>query len=226
MLISYIRTILLYLILLLSIRLMGKRQLGQLEPSEFVVAMLVADLASIPMQDISIPLYMGLVPIFTVLGAELFLSGLCLQSIRIRKFFCGQPVILIENGHLLQSNLRRTRISIDELMGHLRQQQISELQMVQYAILETDGNISFFPYPSEVPPTAKDLSIHPKKQFIPVTVISDGRLLEENLHRANRDSAWVTKTLANYRTTVAETFLLTVDPAGHVYWLKKEGKHG
>ena len=226
MLISYIRTVLLYLILLLSVRLMGKRQLGQLEPSEFVVAMLVADLASIPMQDISIPLYMGLVPILTVLGAELFLSGLCLQSIRIRKFFCGQPVILIENGHLLQSNLRRTRLSIDELMGHLRQQQIPELRMVQYAILETDGNISFFPYPAEMPPTAKDLSVHPKKQFLPVTVISDGHLMEENMHRASRDMAWVTKTLKDYAATVEETFLLTVDPAGHVYWLGKEQENG
>ena len=120
MLLSYIRTILLYLILIVVIRLMGKRQIGQMEPTEFVVTMLVANLASIPMQDGGIPLLSGLVPILTVLGVEMILSSLSLRSITIRRWLCGKPVILIENGRILQDNLRRTSITIDELTGHLR----------------------------------------------------------------------------------------------------------
>ena len=106
---SYLRTILLYMVLILGVRLMGKRQIGQMEASEFVVTMLVANLAAIPMQDSGIPLYTGLVPILTVLGMELVLSWLILKNMALRKFFCGKPVILIDNGHILQENLRRTR---------------------------------------------------------------------------------------------------------------------
>ena len=109
MLISYLRAAFLYLVLVLSVRLMGKRQIGQMEASEFVVTMLVANLASIPMQDAAIPLYSGLVPILVVLGMELTLSGLILRSVLIRRFFCGKPIILIDNGKILTENLRRTR---------------------------------------------------------------------------------------------------------------------
>ena len=222
MLTSYLRTILLYLVLLSAIRFMGKRQIGQMEASEFVVAMLVADLAAIPMQDVAIPLYTGVIPILTILGAELILAGLCLRSIRFRKLLCGKPVILIENGRVLQNNLRNTRITIDELMGHLREKDILEIRTVQYAILETNGNLSVFPYPAEVAPSAKDLSIHPKERYLPVTIVSDGCLLEENLAISGRDGDWLRKTLGDYRATVASTWLLTVDKAGHVLWLGKE----
>ena len=223
MLTSYLRTLLLYLVLLGTIRFLGKRQIGQMEASEFVVAMLVADLAAIPMQDVAIPLYAGLVPIATVLGAELVLAGICLRSIRFRRLLCGKPVILIENGRILQNNLRRTRVTIDELMGHLREKDVLDVRTVQYAILETNGNLSVFPYPAEVAPSAKDLQIHPKERYLPVTVISDGHLMEENLALTGRDGDWLKKTLGDYRATVAGTWLLTVDKQGHVLWLGKEG---
>ena len=222
MLTSYLRTILLYLILLVCVRLLGKRQIGQMEASEFVVAMLVADLASIPMQDVSIPLYTGLVPILTVLGAEMVLSSLSLRSIKLRKLLCGKPVILIENGRIIQNNLRRTRVTIDELMGHLREKDILDVRTVQYAILETNGNLSVFPYPAEVAPSAKDLNVHPKDRYLPVTIVSDGHLMEENLALSGRDRDWLLKTLGDYRATVAGTWLLTVDKTGHILWLGKE----
>ena len=222
MLVSYLRTLLLYLVLLAAGRLLGKRQIGQLEASEFVVAMLVADLASIPMQDVSIPLYMGLVPILTVLGAEFVLAGLCLKSIRLRRILCGKPVILIENGRILQKNLSRTRVTQDELMGHLREKDILDVRTVQYAILETNGNLSVFPYPSEVAPSARDLKVHPKERHLPVTIISDGCLLGENLRLSGRDEAWMRKVLGDYRATVAGTWLLTVDKTGNILWLGKE----
>lgn len=222
MILSYIRTIILYLVLIGVIRLMGKRQIGQMEASEFVVTMLVANLASIPMQDGGIPLFSGVVPILTVLGAELVLSSLALRSVGLRKLLCGKPVILIENGRILQENLRKTRVTLDELTGHLREKDVLDLQAVQYAILETNGNLSVFPYPREMPASAKEAGIQPRQQYLPITIISDGYLSQENLKEAGKDEAWVREVLSQYRACIASTWLLTVDKAGHVYWLGKE----
>ena len=222
MILSYIRTIILYLVLIAVIRLLGKRQIGQMEASEFVVTMLVANLASIPMQDGGIPLFSGLVPILTVLGLELVLSSLALRSIRLRKLLCGQPVILIENGRMIQENLRRTRVTLDELMGHLREKDVLDLRSVQYAILETNGNLSVFPYPKELPAAAKDAGIQVKDRYLPVTIIEDGYLSRENLTQAGKDEAWVREVLGQYRACVASTWLLTVDKGDHVLWLGKE----
>ena len=222
MILSYLRTIALYLVLIATIRLMGKRQIGQMEPSEFVVTMLVANLASIPMQDGGIPLYSGLVPILTVLGMELVLSFLSLRSIRVRKLLCGKPVILIENGNILQQNLRKTRVTLDELTGHLREKDVLDPASVQYAILETNGNLSVFPYPKERPASARDAGIQARKQYLPLTIISDGKLLYENLEKANKDSAWVQKILRQHNADIAGTWLLTVDGSNRVLFYRKE----
>ena len=222
MILSYLRTIVLYLILIAVIRLMGKRQIGQMEASEFVVTMLVANLASIPMQDGGIPLYSGLIPILTVLGLELVLSTLSLRSIRFRKLLCGKPVILIENGQILQENLRKTRVTLDELTGHLREKDVLDLSAVQFAILETNGNLSVFPYPEERPASAKDAGIQPKAQYLPITVISDGRLMDENLHRAGKDKRWLEKILKERHARIENTWLLTTDAGGNTLWHGKE----
>ena len=222
MILSYIRTILLYLVLIFCIRLMGKRQVGQMEPSEFVVTMMVANLAVIPMENEGVPLYVGLIPMLTILGMELVLSGATLRSIRLRKLLCGKPVILIENGRILQENLRSTRVTLDELTGHLREKDVLDIRTVQYAILETNGNLSVFPFPAEQPASAKEAGIYPKDRFLPVTVISDGHLLRENLQYAAKDEAWVHQILGQYRASIAGTWLLSVDKADHVVWLGKE----
>ena len=222
MILSYMRTIILYAALILAMRLLGKRQIGQMEPSEFVVAMLVADLASIPMQNNAIPLVNGLVPILTVMGLELILSHLSLKSIRLRKLLCGKPVILIDNGKIIQENLRRTQVTLDELSGHLREKDVLDIQTVQYAILETNGNLSVFPYPSEQPATARDAGVKAAKQYLPITLISDGRLLADNLKKAKKDGAWLRKVLHERNATLEGTWLLTVDEAGHIYYIPKE----
>lgn len=224
MILSYLRTVILYLVLILAIRMMGKRQIGQMEPSEFVVTMLVANLASIPMQDGGIPLFSGLVPIITVLGLELVLSYLSLRSIRLRKLLCGKPVILIENGNILQGNLRKTRITLDELTGHLREKDVLDLQSVQYAILETNGNLSVFPYPKERPATAKEAGIAAGKQYVPLTVVSDGVLMKENLQKTGKDIRWVNKVLSQRNADIKSTWLLTVDGADHIVFYPKEEK--
>ena len=222
MILSYLRTVVLYLLLLTVIRLMGKRQIGQMEPSEFVVTMLVANLASIPMQDGGIPLFSGVVPILTVLGAELILSVLSMKSLRFRKLLCGKPVILIENGTILQQNLRKTRITLDELTGHLREKDVLDLRSVQYAILETNGNLSVFPYPKERPASAREAGVQTKKQYFPITVISDGKLLRENLKIAKKDTRWVQRVLKEQQAQLQDTWLLTVDGADHIYFCRKE----
>ena len=222
MILSYLRTLFLYLVLIFAVRLMGKRQNGEMEPAEFVVTMLVANLAAIPMQDGAIPLYSGLVPILTELGLELVLSGAILRSVKLRQQLCGKPVILIDNGKLLQENLRNTRITLDELTGHLREKDVLDIQTVQFAILETNGNLSVFPYPKEKPASAKDAGVKAGKQYLPVTIVEDGYLSRENLKRAKKDEDWLEKVLCQHNSTVMSTFLLTVDPSDQVFWLGKE----
>ena len=222
MLLSYIRTIFLSLVLIAVIRMMGKRQIGEMEPSEFVVTMLVANLASIPMQDGGIPLYSGLVPILTVLGVELILTALSMRYVKLRRLLCGKPVILIDNGKILQENLRSTRITLDELTELLRGKDVLSPDVVQYAILETNGNLSVFPFPKHRPASAKDAGIQAEKQYLPYTIIADGYLYRENLRICGKDDRWLDGVLQQKGATVATTWLLTVDDAGQVLWQQKE----
>ena len=218
MLLSYIRTIALYLVLIAVVRCMGKRQIGEMEPAEFVVTMLVANLAAIPMQDGGIPLYSGLVPIVTVLGVELLLSALCVRSVKFRKLLCGKPVILIDNGRILRENLRRTRVNLDELTELLRQNNVLRPETVQFAILETNGNLSVFPYPKDKPATAKDVGITPKEQLIPYTIVADGKVNPDNLRLSGRDEAWLRQALQERKARIRDTLLMTVDGAGRIFW--------
>ena len=199
------RTLLFYFALILVIRLLGKRQVGQMEPSEFVVTMLIANLASVPLEDWEIPVWGGLVPMGIVFVCERLISTLCLKSIRARRLLCGKPVILIENGKLLEENLRRTRVNLDELSGHLREQGVLAMETVQFAILETNGTITVFPY-------------QPKnqKQELPYTVISDGRILAGNLRLLGRDEGWLRKKLHGKGLRPEQVFLMTLTQSGEV----------
>ena len=223
MILSYMRTVVLYLVLIFAIRMMGKRQIGQMEPSEFVVTMLVANLAAIPMQDGGIPLYSGLLPILTVLGLELVLSGVIIKSVVLRKFLCGKPVILIDNGRILQENLRAARVNLDELTGHLREKDVLDIRSVQYAILETNGNLSVFPYPKDRPASAQEAGIQAGEQFLPVTIIEDGYISQDNLAIAGKDRRWLRQILNQHQVNALDIFLLTVDRKDHIVLVKKEG---
>ena len=212
MLISFLRTVVLYLLLIVTVRLMGKRQIGEMEPAEFVVTMLLANLAAIPMQDSAIPLLSGLVPILVILGLELILAAVSLQSIRMRRLLCGKPVILMQNGKILERNLQRTRVNLDELTMHLREKGIFDLSTVKFAILETNGQLS----------SARDAGIRVRETELPVTIISAGRILAENLHLAGRDGGWLEAELKRRSLTAEQVLLLTVDAAGTVYLVRKE----
>lgn len=222
MILSYLRAVIVYLAMIVVIRLLGKRQIGQMEPSEFVVTMMVANLATLPMEDDSVALFAGLVPIGTILGLELVLSHLNLKSSRLRRLLCGKPVILIENGKILQQNLRSTRITLDELSGLLRGKDVLDIETVQYAILETNGALSVFPYPKERPASAKDAGIRVRQQYLPVTVISDGELLEDNLRLLGKDTAWLSRILEEHRADLESTWLLSIDKRNHITYIRKE----
>ena len=207
------RTLLFYFALILMIRFLGKRQVGQMEPSEFVVTILIANLASVPLENLDISIWGGLVPMTIVFVCERLISTLCLKSIRARRLLCGKPVILIENGKLLEENLRRTRVNLDELSGHLREQGVLAMETVQFAILETNGSLTVFPFPEFTPaPEGKGA----KNQELPYTVISDGHILRENLRLLGRDEQWLLKKLHGKGLRPEQVFLLTLTQSGEM----------
>ncbi len=205
------RTLLFYFALILVIRLLGKRQVGQMEPSEFVVTMLIANLASVPLEDWKIPVWGGLLPMAIVFVCERLISTLCLKSIRARRLLCGKPVILIENGKLLAQNIRRTRVNLDELSGHLREQGVLAMETVQFAILETNGSITVFPYPRYTPAQEGPGA---KQQELPYTVISDGHILTANLRLLGRDGEWLREKLHSRGLQPEGVLLMTLTESG------------
>ncbi len=221
MIASVIRTLIFYIILMASIRLMGKRQIGQMEPTEFVVSMMLANLATIPMEDKEIPLLEGVLPILTLVSLEVLMSFVILKSVVLRKYLCGKPVILIENGKIRLENLRRSRITLDELSGHLRQKDVLDIRQVQYAILETEGSLSVFPFPKERPASAKEAGIQVKKQWLPITIIEDGYVSKDNLKKAGKDDTWLRRVLQEKNTRPEDTLLLTVDKEDTLVYISK-----
>lgn len=221
MLIAFLRTVFLYILLIVCVRLMGKRQIGELGPAEFVVTMLLANIAAIPMQDTEIPLLSGVVPILTILGMELILSVTTLLSVRWRRVLCGKPVILIADGVIQEKNLRMTRVSLDELTENLRGRDVYDLSTVKYAILETGGNITVIPYAKYMPASAKATLTKVDDQELPYTVISDGRVLRANLALLGLNEVWLERRLKERNCKAEQVLLMTVDCRGSVYFSKK-----
>lgn len=223
MFVVLIRTIILYLLIIVGIRLLGKRQIGELEPSELVLALIIADLASVPMQDNGIPLLSGVIPIVTLLAVASILSVLTVRSIRFRTLLCGRPSIVVENGVVKERELRRNRFTIDELLEELRGQGYADFQAVKFAVLETNGRLSVLPYAAEKPVTAAQMGLTPEETGLPVILISDGRLLSRNLKGRGYEEIWLQKQLASHGVEHPEqVFLLTVDEGGNTYCVPKE----
>lgn len=222
MLVCLIRTVILYLTLVTVIRLMGKRQLGEMEPSEFVVTLLIADLASVPMQDLGIPLLSGVIPILIILSLEVFLSTLSYHSVLFRRILCGKPVILIENGKILAKSMDQTRLTPEELKEHLREKGIVDLNTVKFAILETNGQISALLNPKDQPLTAGDANVKTGSLELPITLISGGRVLKDNLKLSGRSETWLNEILNEHKCTSRDVLLLTVEPSGKVYLALRE----
>lgn len=225
MITAVIRTVILYLLIIVGIRLMGKRQIGQLEPSELVLSLLIADLAAVPMQDFGIPLLMGIIPILTLLCLSTILSVLTVKSIRFRALLCSRPSIVVQDGQILIKEMVKNRFTVDELMEELRVAGITDLSSVKYAVLETTGRISVLPKAEEKPVTVKDMKLPAQDNGLPVILISDGRILSQNLKIRNLTEAWLKKQLRQRNVQdIRHVFLMTVDEKGHIYLAKKEGE--
>lgn len=218
-----VRTVILYILIIAGIRLMGKRQVGELEPSELVLSLIIADLASVPMQDFGIPLLAGVVPILALLAMTMILSVLTMRSVRFRALLCGRPSIIIREGKVDQREMARNRLTVDELLEELRGQGYTDPSGVKYAILETNGQLSVLPFAAQKPPTAQQLGLEVEQWELPLVVVSDGRLLEHNLTQLGRDRAWLDKRLKEGGCSdPKQVFLLLADRGGKVYLTRKD----
>ena len=223
MVIAFLRTIILYLLIIAGVRLMGKRQVGELEPSELVLALIIADLAAVPMQDFGIPLLSGIIPILTLLCITMILSVLTMKSVKFRAIICGRPSIIVENGKIHQREMKKNRFTVDELMEELRMKGITDLSTVKYAILETNGMISVLPYANQLPATAEQMNVTPDDVGLPIVIINDGRVLDHNLKTRGLDGSWLQKRLEEHKIKSAkDVFLLTVDEQNRVYFAAKD----
>ena len=221
---AFARACILYFLIMIGLRLMGKRQIGELEPSELVLTMMISDLATVPMQDFGIPLLAGVVPILTLLSLSLLLSQLSLHHLQLRALICGTPAILIEKGRICQTAMRKNRYTLDELLEELREQGYSKIADVKYAVLENSGQLSVFPWTAQQPPTAQQLGLDLQDDVtLPTVLINDGRLLKQNLKACGRDEQWLKKQLSREKAAShREVFLMTLDEDGTVYCVKKE----
>ncbi len=170
---------------------MGKRQVGQLQPSELVVALVIADLAAVPMSEVGIPLINGIIPIITLFIMEELLSYISMKSERARGLISGKPSILIERGTIIEDELRRIRYNINDLLEQLRLKNFSNVEDVSYAILETSGQLSVIPKEEKKTVTLKDMNLKAKTQHLPVTVIIDGRIISDNLYKIGLSNNWL-----------------------------------
>ena len=222
MAIIIIRTLIIYFMLLVMMRLLGKRQLGEMELSEFVVAALVADLASHPLQDLGIPMINGIVPVLTLFCCEVFISWATMKSVGLRTVFFGKPEMLIKNGCIIQKSLIKNRFTTDELMQELRNQGCLDISKIQYAILETDGRVNVIKYPTEQPVPAGQMNLSCEDEGYPVTVISAGCVNEDNLKLLSLNTDWLTKVLSeNGLDKPEKVFFMYVNSSNRQYYISQ-----
>lgn len=224
MFVVLIRTVVLYLFIIVGLRLLGKRQIGELEPAELTLALIIADLASVPMQDNGIPLLAGLIPIVVLLCVSTILSVLSTKSIRFRALLCGRPSIVVENGVVLEKELRKNRLTVDELMEELRLQGCPDFRDVKFAVLETNGMLSVLPYAAQQPLTPAQMNIEVEEPGLSIILISDGKVLSNNLKVRGYEQNWLQKQLVSHGlNSPRQVFLLTVDQLGNTYCVPKGG---
>lgn len=197
----FIRTVVLYLCVVTAMRIMGKRQLGELQPSEFVIALMISELATIPIDKTDMPLSHGIIPIFALVLLELIFSTLVIKSEFMRRLITGSPVQIIKDGKLIMKRLSSLRICIDDVMEQLRLAGYSSISQIDSAIIETNGQLSVIPKETERPVICKDLKLSPPQTHVPHTIISDGVLRENNLKGAGLSEKWLKKKLAKYNIT-------------------------
>lgn len=217
------RAALLYILIIFALRLMGKRQLGELQPTELVITILISNIASLPIEDPSIPMVMGIIPIFVLVAFELIVSNLSLKNRAFRKFISGNPIVIIQDGVLNQSALHELRFSIDDLMESLREQNIFNLSDVHYAIVETTGKVSVLQKFKAQTTTPDMFELKGQDKNPPVLLISDGKLIKENLNESHVSKSWLETILKQEHIKISEVFLMTVDQQQDYHLIRKNG---
>lgn len=224
MLITFIRSVILYIIILIVMRLMGKREIGQLQPFELVIAIMIADLASIPMTEVGIPIWSGIIPILALLLMHLIISIINMKSIRMREIVCGKPSILIYRGKIDEKMLKKERFTINELEERLRGNNVNTIGDVEYAILETSGQLTVIQKPNKRNTIPEDFNIMPDYEGIPYDLVIDGVIMEKNLHKIGKNYEWLKKSTHKFGINPEEALLVTLDGKGQIFCQKKDNK--
>jgi len=224
MILIFFRTIILYILVLIVMRFMGKREIGQLQPFELAISIMIADLATIPMAEPGIPITNGAIPIFGLLIMHLLISLTNMKSIKLREIICGKPSILIYHGKIDEKNMKKERFTINELEERLRGDNVFNISDVEYAILETSGQISVIQKPNKRNATPEDFNIMPEYEGIAYDLVVDGKVMKDNLKKIDKDYTWLNNKLIEFKMKPEETLLATLDGKGNFFCQKKEGK--
>ena len=224
MLITFFRAIILYLIVLIVMRLMGMREIGQLQPFELAISIMIADLASIPMTEIGIPIFNGIIPILGLLVMHLIISVINLKSLRAREIICGKPNILIYRGKINEKALKKERFTINELQERLRGNNVVNLGDVEYAILETSGEVTVIQKPEKRNTIPEDFNIKPDYEGIPYDLVIDGKIMNQNLKIIGKNYEWLKKEVKKFSINPEEALVVTIDGKGRIFCQKKEEK--
>ena len=203
---------------------MGKREIGQLQPFELAISIMIADLASIPMTEIGIPIFNGIVPILGLLVMHLIISVINLKSLKAREIICGKPSILIYRGKINEQELKKERFTINELEERLRGNNVVNLGDVEYAILETSGQVTVIQKPEKRNTIPEDFNIVPEYEGIPYDLVVDGKVMMKNLKLIGKNYAWLKKQVEKFDIKPEEALIVTLDGKGQIFCQKKESK--
>lgn len=215
------RTAIMYFFLIFIMRIMGKRQIGQLQPGELIITMLISEIAAFPMEDSEIPMHHAIIPIAVLALLELTMSFAALKFIRLRSFFQGHSIVVIKNGELDWKQLRRLRYSVDDLLESLREKDVFDISEVQYAIVETDGTLSVLLKPEKRNATVSDVNATPDSKGLPRTLISDGRMIHSQINKSVMTKEEVENLLKKHKLGKKDVLLLTVDENGNINIIEK-----
>ncbi len=222
MLATFFRSIIIYIIVLIVMRLMGKREIGQMQPFELAISIMIADLASIPMTDIGIPISNGIIPIMGLLVMHLVISVLNMKSGTLRGLICGKPTILIYRGKIDEEKLRAERLTLNELEEKLRSNNVMNLGDVEYAILETSGDISVIQKPNKRTTTPEDFNIMPEYEGISYDLVIDGKVMQDNLNKLDKSYEWLKTQTEKFQMKPEEALIVTVNGKGDIFCQKKQ----
>ena len=220
MLITFFRAIVLYIIVLIVMRLMGKREIGQMQPFELAISIMIADLAATPMAETGIPITNGIMPILGLLVMHLVISMINLKSTKAREIICGKPSIF--RGKVDEKVLKRERFTINELEERLRDNNIFNIGDVEYAVLETSGQVTVIPKPNKRPTTPEDFNIEPKYEGIPYDLVVDGKVMYKNLEKLGKNYVWLKKQTEKFGIKPEDALIVTVDGDNQFFCQAKE----